>query len=84
MLSDTWTPDAEALEEGRAALANARAAGDRTRERSIKERANTLIAGNVQLRLAQSGNWYRLAKVAGHWEIEDGPAADPARLFVDG
>ena len=39
------------------------------------------MLGATQLRLARSGRWYRMAKVAGHWEIEDGPAADPTSLF---
>lgn len=87
VLTESWTPDPELLEEGRAALAASTAITLRTTDispRLIKVRANTVTARDVQLRLARSGRWYRFAKVTGHWELDDGPAADPATLLTPG
>lgn len=87
VLTESWIPDPEVLDEGRAALAASTAVTLRTTEaapRLIKVRANTVTARDVQLRLARSGRWYRFAKVAGHWELDDGPAADPATLLSRG
>ncbi len=85
VLTETWTPEPDQLDEGRAALLASSAGTLRTGSsyhRPIKQRANTLILDTVQLRLSRQGNWFRLGKTAGHWEVEDGPAADPAALFV--
>ncbi len=85
VLTETWTPEPDQLEEGRAALLASSAGTLRTGSsyhRPIKQRANTLILDTVQLRLSRQGNWFRLGKTAGHWEVEDGPAADPTALFV--
>ena len=86
VLAETWMADPELLEEGRTALIDSLGGSlrfaDDAPSRPIKQRANTLILGPLQLRLARSGNWYRLVKVNGHWIIDDGPVADPATLFV--
>jgi hypothetical protein len=73
VLDDEWTPDGEAMDEGRAACAGAGA---------VRIRANriSLTGGAIQLRLGRSGAWYRFERVGRSWELVEGPAADPATL----
>ena len=56
VLDDEWTPDGEAMDEGRAACA---AVG------AVRIRANriSLVGGAIQLRLGRSGAWYRFERV---------------------
>jgi hypothetical protein len=72
-LEDEWTPDAEAMDEGRAACA---ALG------AVRVRANriSLKGGDIQLRLGRRGSWYRFERTGRTWVLVEGPAADPAAL----
>ena len=72
VLDESWDPSAEQIEEGRRALSRL---GGR-----VRARGNRLTAGEVQLRLARSGCWYRLDDDGGQWEISRGPCADPDEL----
>jgi uncharacterized Zn finger protein len=73
VLEDEWTPDAEAMDEGRAACAGAGA---------VRIRANriSLEGGDVQLRLGRAGSWYRFERTGRTWVLVEGPAPDPAAL----
>jgi uncharacterized Zn finger protein len=73
VLDEVWSPDADALDEGRsvcAALGAVRVRGNRI----------SLGRGDVQLRLGRAGSWYRFERVDRTWELIDGPAGDPADL----
>jgi uncharacterized Zn finger protein len=75
VLDEEWTPDGEAIDEGRAACA---ALG------AVRIRANriSLTGGAIQLRLGRSGSWYRFERIGRTWELVEGPAADPATLVL--
>jgi uncharacterized Zn finger protein len=73
VLDEEWTPDREAIDEGRAACAVTGAG--RVRANRI-----SLSGDDVQLRLGRSGSWYRFERVGRSWELVEGPAADPAAL----
>jgi hypothetical protein len=75
ILDDTWDPPAGSLDEGRQALIEAGLAA-RPRLRS-----NTVQAGRLQLRLGREGNWYRLERRAGGWDLVARPSPDPAQLL---
>lgn len=73
VLSETWAPDRETLDEARAACAQAG---------PVRVQANrvTFAEGQVQLRLGRAGCWYRFERVGRGWDLISGPAADPADL----
>jgi hypothetical protein len=76
ILDDTWDPPAGSLDEGRHALIEAGLAA------RPRVRANTVQAGRLQLRLGREGNWYRLERRAGGWDLVAGPSADPVQLVA--
>jgi hypothetical protein len=69
VLDDTWSPDAEAVDEARNVLAV---------RGTMRVRANRVSQGDVELRLGRAGYWYRFERVGRRWELVGGPAADPA------
>jgi hypothetical protein len=74
VLDNGWTPDPDAMEEGRAAcaaLGTVRVQGNRL----------TVSRSGIQLRLGQSGSWYRFERARRSWALTGGPAADPADLL---
>jgi uncharacterized Zn finger protein len=72
VLDEPWPAAAEELAEGRTALAT---------EGAVRVRANTVTAAGVQLRLGRDGQWYRLDKVRGAWELRRPPQARPEDLL---
>jgi uncharacterized Zn finger protein len=75
VLDETWSPDADALDEGRAAISPLG---------SVRVRANRVGAGDVELRLGRGGCWYRFERAGRRWELAAGPSADPASLVPPG
>lgn len=73
VLDEIWSPDADALDEGRAAVAAL--VGVRVRGNRV-----TLPGGTVQLRLSRGGAWYRFERTTRDWQLTGGPVADPAQL----
>jgi hypothetical protein len=73
VLDELWPAPAEELADGQAALA----AGGPARVR-----ANTVTRGPVQLRLGRDGQWYRLDKVRGAWELRRPPSVRPEDLLA--
>lgn len=69
VLREDWAAPADAMAEGRAALGPAAVA-----------RRNRVTRNSVQLRLGRDGLWYRFIRVGQSWELDSGPAADPANL----
>ena len=74
VMGEAWSPSADALDEGRAAMAPF---GDL---RVFRNRLTNAGAG-VQLRLSRAGAWYRFEKAGGGWELVAGPEGDPARAL---
>ncbi len=75
VLDETWSPDADALDEGRAAISSLGA---------VRVRANRVGAGDVELRLGRGGCWYRFERAGRRWELTAGPSADPGLLVPPG
>jgi len=75
VLWSSWVPAAEAIEEGRAALAAATGRAPRVWQNRVGS-----VSGRLQLRLAPSGSWYRCEKTGEDWEIAASPSADPRDL----
>jgi hypothetical protein len=75
ILDDRWQPPAGALDEAREALVGA---GLASRPRVV---ANAVQAGLLQLRLGRGGEWYRLERRGGSWDLVAPPAYDPASLL---
>lgn len=73
ILEHRWRPSPELLEEGRTALAEPGA--------RVRAYGNALTRGDIQLRLARSGLWYRLDDHDGEWELHRPPASDPCDLL---
>jgi hypothetical protein len=73
VLEELWFPDADVIEEGRAALSSAGTV-------SVRGNRVTLTRHGLQLRVARSGVWYRFERTGRGWTIVAGPAADPARV----
>jgi uncharacterized Zn finger protein len=74
VMGEAWSPSADALDEGRAAMAPF---GDL---RVFRNRLTSAGTG-VQLRLSHAGAWYRFEKAGGGWELVAGPEGDPARAL---
>jgi uncharacterized Zn finger protein len=75
ILSSSWVPETEALDDARDAL---RATGARPRVSQ-----NRVTAGSIQLRLGRSGRWYRCDKRGVDWELAIPPHPDPRELLTD-
>ena len=75
VLWSSWAPDAEAIGEGREALAAATGRAPRIWQNRVAS-----VSGRLQLRLAPSGNWYLCEKAGDDWEIVAAPSADPRDL----
>jgi hypothetical protein len=69
VLTETWRPPDDAVEEGRAALGP-----------GAGVRMNRVTLGSVQLRLGRDGLWYRFRRNPGGWDADGSPEADPAAL----
>jgi uncharacterized Zn finger protein len=75
VLSLSWAPEAEVLDDARDAL---RATGARPR---VFE--NRVTAGPIQLRLGRNGLWYRCDKRSADWELAVPPHPDPRELLAN-
>jgi uncharacterized Zn finger protein len=72
VLEHSWPARAEELADGRAALADGG---------PVRIRGNAVTSGSAQLRLGRDGQWYRLDKVRGTWELRRPPATRPEDLM---
>lgn len=73
MAEDPWPAEPLTMSAARDAVAAAS-------QRRVRVDRNRLVVGDVQLRLARDGRWYRFAKRGGAWELDAGPADDPDDL----
>ena len=69
-----WSPEPDALDEARDALA---ANGLATRARQ-----NRISTRDIQLRLGRSGLWYRFDRHTGNWDLAGPPSANPGALLT--
>jgi uncharacterized Zn finger protein len=76
VLSETWTPPREAIEEVRAALRDAPGL-----EGPVRVSGNRVTRGRVQLRLGRDDLWYRLHRSGHGWDLDGPPSADPSALL---
>ncbi len=62
-----WPPEPLTMSAARDAVAAAT-------QRRVRVDRNRLVVGDLQLRMARDGRWFRFAKRGGAWELEAGPA----------
>ena len=74
VLTASWAPDDEALDDARDAL---RATGARPRVS-----LNRVTTRRIQLRLGRNGLWYRFDKRGAEWELDAPPHPDPGELLA--
>ncbi|MFP3914417.1 MAG: SWIM zinc finger family protein [Actinomycetota bacterium] len=72
-----WRPDPRTMAAARSALVEAGAPPTR-----LRVRLNTLSVGDVQIRLATDGSWWRLRRRGGAWELDSPPASEPDDLWI--
>lgn len=70
VLADRWPAGAERLAPALEVLGP-----------GARPRANTVVAGHLQLRLGRDGRWYRLERRGSGWDLVEPPADDPADLI---
>ncbi len=74
LVDGTWAPRPELLLPARQALAELGV--------TVRVRDNRVSAGDFQLRLGRSGQWYRFERRNGAWELAAPPDSDPGELLL--
>lgn len=72
-----WQPGARVMAAARQALLEAGAPTTR-----LTARLNRLTVGDVQIRLATDGTWWRFERRGGAWELAAPPASEPDDLWT--
>lgn len=75
VLSETWDPPAEVMEEARAVVAGL------LKGQRVRADGNRLSGGDVHLRYGRDGLWYRCERRGGGWDIVAPPSPDPTTLI---
>jgi uncharacterized Zn finger protein len=74
VLTESWEPPAEVMEEARDVVAGL------LKGQRVRADGNRLSGGDVHLRYGRDGRWYRCERRGGGWDIVAPPSPDPTTL----